>query len=123
MKKNFLYFGLGVMLSLVIVSVVAFKQNEPQPVQKQAENKPAYEYCELLGEGKIFSMRVKVSVDFGTTVRQKLKDTEGKVIKFNSMIDAMNYMSEDGWEFHQAYVVTHGSQNVYHWLMRRKIAD
>lgn len=114
MKKHFIYFLFGVMLTLGVTSIFAFRQSD---------NKPKYEYCNLLGEGKIFSNRVRVSVDFGETVRQKLKDTEGKVIKFNSMIDAMNFMSEEGWEFHQAYVVTHGSQNVYHWLMRRKITE
>ena len=32
----------------------------------------------------------------------------GELIRFNSMIDALNYMTEKGWEFVQAYVITDG---------------
>lgn len=39
------------------------------------------------------------------------------------MVDAMNYMGRLGWEFEQAYVVTVGQQNVYHWLLSKKISD
>lgn len=39
------------------------------------------------------------------------------------MVDAMNYMGALGWEFQQAYVVTTGQQNVYHWLMRKNFTD
>ncbi len=35
------------------------------------------------------------------------------------MVDAMNYMGKRGWEFEQAYVVTIGNQNVYHWLLSK----
>jgi len=37
------------------------------------------------------------------------------------MIDAMNFMGAKGWEFVQAYVVTVGKQNVYHWLLKKEI--
>ncbi|MFN4256588.1 MAG: hypothetical protein ACK4Q5_16420 [Saprospiraceae bacterium] len=37
------------------------------------------------------------------------------------MVDAMNFMSELGWEFVQAYVVTTNNQNVYRWLMRVQV--
>jgi len=33
------------------------------------------------------------------------------------MVDAMNFMGENGWKFEQAYVVALGSSNVYHWLL------
>lgn len=87
-------------------------------------------YCELLGTGRIFSNKVTVSVDFGQYTsfwksysNQFLVDENGKKIKFNSMVDAMNYMGRLGWEFEQAYVITHGNQNVYHWLLSKKISD
>lgn len=43
-----------------------------------------------------------------------------KIKSFNSMIDALNYMGEDGWEFVQAYIVTTGEINVYHWLLKKR---
>ncbi len=85
--------------------------------------KPYKVFCELLGTGKLFSNKVTVTVDFGQETsfwfgssNQYLVDDNGKAIKFNSMVDAMNYMGKRGWEFEQAYVVTIGNQNVYHWL-------
>jgi hypothetical protein len=49
--------------------------------------------------------------------------TEKKVKNktFTSMVDAMNYMGKDGWEFVQAYVVTASNQNVYRWLLKKKV--
>jgi len=75
-------------------------------------------YCELLGKGTLFSGKVKVSVDYGNEVTY-LKDTEGKKLKFESMIGAMNYMAENGWTYVNSYVVTIGDANVYHYLMRK----
>lgn len=86
-------------------------------------------FCELLGHEKLLSNKVTVTVDFGQETSfwrgasdQYLVDDKGKAIKFNSMVDAMNYMGRRGWEFEQAYVVTVSNQNVYHWLLSKEIA-
>jgi hypothetical protein len=87
------------------------------------ENDNGYIYCELVGEGKFLSLKLNVRVDFGYNVEWKekhLRGEDGKKITFTSMVDAMNYMGKMGWEFVQAYVVTSGSQNVYHWLLKKK---
>ena len=80
-------------------------------------------YAELLGTHKILSTKVNVSVDYGQSRKwfsnNFITDSEGKIESFNSMVDAMNYMGERDWEFVQAYVVTVGNQNVYHWLLKR----
>lgn len=85
-------------------------------------------YCELVGTGKLFSSKVNVEVDFGQetnfwnqSTEHFLIDENGDKIKFNSMVDAMNYMGRFGWEFEQAYVVTTNQQNVYHWLLSKVI--
>ncbi|WP_373176850.1 hypothetical protein [Bacteroides uniformis] len=87
-------------------------------------------FCELLGTGKLLSNKVTVTVDFGQETsfwsgasKQYLVDGNGKAIKFNSMVDAMNYMGKRGWEFEQAYVVTTNNQNVYHWLLSKEITQ
>jgi hypothetical protein len=91
-----------------------------------------YTYCEILGTGGLFSTKVKIDIDYGQEVSfwnqdRRLKDEQGKSIKFNSMVDALNYMGTLGWEFVQAYVVTSsaglgGQQNVYHWLLKRELS-
>lgn len=79
-------------------------------------------YCEIVGISKLFSTKLDVAVDYGQARKffsdQRIRDEEGKIKNFNSMVDAMNYLGEQGWEFVQAYVVSAGNQNVYRWLLK-----
>lgn len=84
-----------------------------------------YSYCELIGTARLFSNKVTIDIDFGEAknmwLDNRVRDEQtGKVRIFNSMVDALNYMGNDGWEFVQAYVVTVGQQNVYHWLLKKR---
>ena len=46
----------------------------------------------------------------------KFVDENGEEIKFNSMVDAANYMVNRGWIFQQAYSSVYGSNVVLHWI-------
>ena len=69
-----------------------------------------YEYCELIGLDKLVSSKKWTSVDYGThkkaTADLRIKDENGKPINFVSMIAALNYLGDRGWEFVQAYILT-----------------
>ncbi len=84
------------------------------------------EYIEIVGTGKLLSTKLTIEIDFGQvdklfeTNDTQLKDSAGKRIVFNSMIDALNFMSNNGYEFVQAYALTISNQNIYYYLMRRK---
>ena len=86
-------------------------------------------FCEIVGTGKVLSSKVKIQIDFGqkTSYFGKYKtfmvDESGKKIEFNSMVDAMNYLAKFRWKFEQAYVVTVGGENVYHWLLSKDIVS
>ncbi|MBP1639494.1 MAG: hypothetical protein H6Q17_1077 [Bacteroidetes bacterium] len=90
-----------------------------------------YVYCEIVGNESLLSTKLKIDIDYGQDVSfwnpdRRLKDENGKSIKFNSMVDALNYMGSFGWEFVQAYVITttySGGQynNVLHWLLKREL--
>lgn len=87
-------------------------------------------YAELLGTGTNFlglNKNVKVTVDMGqyqsASKAYTLQDDNGKDIKFNSMVAAMNYMGQRGWKFVQTYVVTVDKQQVYHWLLYKDVKD
>lgn len=112
---------LALFMSVLMFSVSATVSAE-EPTQRV--------YAELLGTGTNFlnlNKNVKVSVDMGqfqsATKAYTLLDENGKDIKFNSMVAAMNYMSERGWKFIQAYEVTVSNQNVLHWLLYKDITD
>ena len=85
-------------------------------------------YCEIVGkEVGLLKKKVEITIDFGQekgwveslTGENPLKDTTGKIIKFNSMIDALNHMSKQGWLFVNAYSITIKDTNIYHYVMRK----
>lgn len=83
------------------------------------------EYCMILATQKFMSTKVTIAIDYGQERKyfadNRYKDEAGKVIAFNSVIDVLNYQNSQGWEFVNAYVITVGSQNVYHYVMKRRI--
>ena len=72
-------------------------------------------------------LHMKIIFDFGqnssysiwTDLNSQMKfvDEEGKVIEFNSMVDAMNFMSDKGWKFQQAYTTNRNSKSIEHWIL------
>lgn len=83
-------------------------------------------FCEIKGIEKELSAGLKVVFDFGNSPvysiwgglksKQKLVDDTGQEIKFNSMVDAANYMAEKGWQFQQAYSSVYSGRLVQHWI-------
>jgi hypothetical protein len=86
------------------------------------------EYLQILGTSKMMSSKLTITIDIGqrtkffaaNTDAILLKDEKGEAVIFNSMIDALNFMSANGYTFVTANIVTIGGQNVYHYLLRKK---
>lgn len=118
--KKFIF----LLLASIIIFGVAAQENQPLQNNEQIDQ-VEYTYCQLLGTSKFLSTKIYVEIDFGQENSfwkntRLLKDENGKLVTFNSMVDALNFMGNFGWEFVQAYVVTTNNQNVYHWLLRIK---
>lgn len=83
------------------------------------------EYCLLIGTQQLLSTKVSISIDYGQQRRffddPRFKDEMGTIVKFNSMIDALNYMNGQGWEFMNAYPMISNMGTAYHYLMKRKM--
>lgn len=88
-----------------------------------AQETPKFVYAEIVGTSKFLSNKVTAEIDYGQQTSfwesNRIKNADGTNNNFNSMVDAMNYMGAMGWEFQQAYAVTIGQQNVYHWLLKK----
>lgn len=87
-------------------------------------------YCELIGPNSFFSSKVTFDIDFGQEsggwgLNYPLRDSTGKKIEFNSMVDAMNYMDADGWEFVQSYTTSNTDKTIitYHWLLKKDVKN
>ena len=117
MKKMFLLFSFMVMLLISLRS---------QTVNYIPLKDVDVEYVEIVGTSKFLSTKVTIDIDFGqrnkvwTGKDTQIKDVDGKRMEFNSMIDALNFMSANNYEFVQAYIVTISNQNVYHYLLKKR---
>ena len=86
-------------------------------------------FCQIVGTGKVLSAKIRVQIDFGqkrsywNQYKNFMVDETGKRIEFYSMVDAMNYLAKFRWKFEQAYAVTVGGENVYHWLLSKDIVS
>lgn len=85
------------------------------------------EYVQIVGTSRILSNKLTIEIDFGQENKlfssdkdTRVKDINGKNMIFNSMIDALNFMTKNGYEFVQAYAITVSNQNVYYYLLRKK---
>ena len=75
------------------------------------------EYVQIVGTSKPISPKLDIQIDFGqrtkffTPAKEAiLKDENGMTIDFDSMIDALNFMHQNGFDFENAYTVTIDSQ-------------
>ncbi len=92
---------------------------------------PAYRYCQLIMQPRPFSAKVNITVDYGQETKffqdTRLRDEQsGKLVKFNSIIDALNYMAEQGWEYLDSYTTNTANNattltSTTSWVMRQKI--
>ncbi len=130
MKKTLL----TLILFLLTICVFAQKKTKEER-QAELDEKKAFtkyvprdslnyptKYCLLLAYGKFMSNKVDIRIDYGQDSSffedTMIRDKNGKKITFHSVIDALNYMESIGWEFIDAYAITIGNQNVYHYLLK-----
>ena len=110
---------------LLALGTQAMAQTMPVPTTTPAVARTE-EYCMILATQKFMSTKVTIAIDYGQERKffsdNRYKDEAGKVMSFNSVIDALNFQNAQGWEFVNAYVLTVNSQNVYHYVMKRRIA-
>ena len=109
------------LLIMILYWIPAKSQNKNEMNQNSQ-----FTYCEIVGTARLLSTKINVEIDFGQS-KKLLKDNRykdsatGKPLVFNSMIDALNFMGQDGWEFVQAYTI--GDQQtgyVYHFLLKKE---
>ncbi len=95
------------------------------------------EYVQIVGRGTFLNNKISVDIDFGQKNKAfnakdtQIRDKKGKLAKFNSMVDALNFMSANGYEYVDSYVMLipnqnpnqfqqQQTQNVQYYLLRKK---
>lgn len=106
------------------VSLAGSAQHPPAAPQEMPVRNQQYIYCKIVGYAARIN-KVEVRIDFGQEVDRRADrfflDENGERVKFNSMIDALNRLAEDGWEFVQAYVVIDDGDSTVHWVLKREV--
>ncbi len=105
-------------LALLFFAVNSFAQDTEKVEQ----------YCKVVVTGRMLSTKVVISVDYGEERSvwkdNRLKNEDGKLVKFNSEIDALNYLGKQGWKLVNAYPIatTANSTPVYHYVFRKEFS-
>lgn len=103
-------------LTLLLISSTFTLQAQQDPMVEQ--------YCEVLATGRFLSNKVTIDIDYGEERRlwkdHRLKNDEGKLKKFNSVVDAINYLGKDGWKLVNAFPISSGNGLVYHYVFKKE---
>ena len=90
----------------------------------QTDTTKVEQYCQIIATPRLLSNKVTIDIDFGeekTFWRDtRLKTDAGKLKKFNTVIDALNYMGNEGWIFINAYPVKMGGTEIYHFAFKKQ---
>ncbi|RDC63760.1 hypothetical protein [Adhaeribacter pallidiroseus] len=87
------------------------------------------EYVEIVGKDKVLSNQQTIGLDYGQVKSTsslnpyrdtKIKDANGNEIKFKYMIEALNFMTKNGFEFVPAYTSVEEDRSIYHYLLKKK---
>jgi hypothetical protein len=87
------------------------------------------DYVQIIGTPKLLGNKLTIQIDFGQENKlfkardTQLKDSTGKTLTLNSMIDALNFMSKNGYEFVFAYatqVAINSNTFTNYYLLKRK---
>ena len=81
-------------------------------------------YCRMVISERSFSTKVNIELDLGEERKLLAGDTRlrdeltGKLKKFNSVVDALNYMGAQGWSLVNAFPM--GDSRIYHYYFRKR---
>jgi hypothetical protein len=103
---------------ILFISLKTYSQNEADKVEQ---------YAEVVATPRLLSNKVTIDIDYGEEKSiwkdNRLKTEEGKLKKFNTTIDALNYMGKEGWQLVNAFPISTGTNSqVYHYVFKKSFA-
>ena len=120
----------GGILIILFIALIGIETGFSQTVNGKRISTIDVEYVEIVGRVKIFSQKLNIQIDFGQENRgfnskdTEIRDRDGKAVPFNSMIDALNFMSKNGYDFVDSYsIVNSNDSTIYYLLKKRKTAE
>lgn len=107
--------GITIIALILFSSFQSFSQTATDKVEQ---------YAEVVATPRLLSNKVTIDIDYGEERSiwkdNRLKDEEGKLKKFNTTIDALNFMGKSGWTLVNAFPVLTGTNSqVYHYVFKK----
>jgi hypothetical protein len=75
-------------------------------------------YLQIVGEARPLAAKPRVEIDFGQRTKMfssgkdnTVRDEAGKIVKFNSMMDALNFFASYGFELVSSYVTPESNRD------------
>lgn len=113
------------LLTVSLISAMAFVS--AQTVNDVPLKDIDVEYVQIIGTGRSLSTKVNVEIDFGQETKSisfkngtNIKDERGRNVKFNSMMDALNFMSANGYAFQFAYTTNDDKDRAVYYILKKK---
>ncbi len=112
-------------LALLTIGLFGISSAHSQTVNDILIKDINVQYIQIVGTSQLLSNKITIEIDFGqlnkvfSSKDTQVKDENSELLKFNSMIDALNFFSKNGYKFVNAYAINIGSQNVYHYIMEK----
>ena len=92
----------------------------------QTDSSKVEQYCQVIATPGSLSNKVTIDIDFGEEKSlwrdTRLKTDGGKIKKFNTIIDVLNYMGKEGWTFINAFPVRTGETEIYHFAFKKQFS-
>jgi hypothetical protein len=89
----------------------------------QTDSSKVEQYCQVIATPRLLSNKVTIDIDYGDEKSfwrdGRLKTESGNLKKFNTVIDALNYMGKEGWIFINAYPVRMAETEIYHFAFKK----
>lgn len=84
------------------------------------------QYIQIVGRAFNSARSFDIEIDFGqgtklfSSKQARVKDENGKYIKFKSMVDALNLFCKNGYKFVTAFVNANADQPIYYYLLEKQ---
>jgi hypothetical protein len=109
------------MKNIIITAIILFSSFQSFA---QKDTSKVEQYAEVVATPRLLSNKVTIDIDYGEERSiwrdNRLKEDNGKLKKFNTTIDALNYMGREGWTLVNAFPITVGTNSqVYHYVFKK----
>ena len=107
------------MKKIILLAVLAMMSVRIYAQNVKNDGKPYAFYCQLVGKMNL-SAQLRLRILWNNIkTENNLRDENGNKIEFNTMVDAMNYMSKRGWE----YVDDVTYEGVVHYVFKKYVTN